>query len=161
MTVTFRKTTMEDRPYLISWLDDPDILKWFPMTNRAEIEDSVNFWMHHMAIGACLTACIDEKPCGFANLYIPSLKRLAHQCLLAIIVDPFKRGQGIGSSLMDEIAHLAKVSFKIEILHLEVYENNPAISLYQRKGFIKYGEHPRFIKIENQYMSKILLQKRI
>ena len=54
---------------------------------------------------------------------------------------------------------LAKEEFHIELLHLEVYEGNPAIRLYERFGFVKYGEHPHFIKEEGRYLSKILMQK--
>jgi len=55
---------------------------------------------------------------------------------------------------------LAKERFKIEFLHLEVYEGNPAIRLYQRLGFEQYGFQRQFVKDEDgKYLGKILMQK--
>ena len=49
------------------------------------------------------------------------------------------RNKGIGTKLLDELFALAKETFKIEIVHLEVYHTNPAIILYQRLGFKQFG----------------------
>ena len=53
----------------------------------------------------------------------------------------------------------AKNTFGIRLLHLEVYEGNPAANLYYRLGFRKYGEHKKFLKEANgSYGTKILMQ---
>ena len=54
---------------------------------------------------------------------------------------------------------LPKNNFDIELLHLEVYEGNPAIHLYQRLGFVQYGYQRHFIKQNGQYLGKIMMQK--
>ncbi|OGN54000.1 MAG: hypothetical protein A2098_03310 [Chlamydiae bacterium GWF2_49_8] len=72
------------------------------------------------------------------------------------------RGKGIGRRLLKEIEELAKEMFQIEILHLEVYEGNPAIHLYERAGFKRYGIEKHFIKEkEGQYRAKIMMQKEL
>ena len=59
----------------------------------------------------------------------------------------------------ETVRQLAKERFKIEFLHLEVYEGNPAIRLYERLGFEKYGFQRAFVKDEGKYLGKILMQK--
>ena len=115
----------------------------------------VSYYKYH----AVLTALWESVPCGIANLYLQPYKKLAHQCLFAIIVDEKYRGKGVGTRLITELMALAKERFKIELLHLEVYEGNPAIHLYERLGFTQYGIHRRFVKDGDRYLSKILMQK--
>lgn len=138
---------------------EPGVLRWFPMSNEREVEDAAKTWIDYSARGSCVTAEYNGVPCGISNLYIQPFKKLKHQCLFAILVSQEFRNQGIGSLLLKEIEKLAKEKFNISLLHLEVYENNPAIRLYKRHGFTIYGEHARFLREENKYRAKILMQK--
>lgn len=150
----------EDKKYLIEWLNDPEILKWFPMCNMREIEDAANIWMSYIRQNAVLTAYKDGIPCGVVNLYVQPFKKLQHQCLFAIVVDKKHRGQGIGTALIQELQKMAKNEFKIEMLHLEVYKGNPAKHLYDRLGFKEYGVHKNFLKnLDGTYFDKIMMYK--
>ena len=157
--LTIRFGEDADQKYLVDWLLQPGVLKWFPLADLREVEDAARIWVSYYKYDAVLTALWDSVPCGIANLYLQPYKKLAHQCLLAIIVDEKYRGKGVGTRLMTELMALAKERFKIELLHLEVYEGNPAIHLYERLGFTQYGIHRRFIKDGDLYLSKILMQK--
>ncbi len=148
-----------DQKYLIEWLLQPGVLEGFPLADLKEIEDAARIWVSYSKYNAVLTALWDGVPCGIANLYLQPYKKLAHQSLFAIIVDEKVRGKGVGTRLMEELIALAKERFKLELLHLEVYEGNPAIHLYQRLGFVQYGFQPRFIKDQGRYIGKILMQK--
>ncbi|NGX26957.1 MAG: hypothetical protein K940chlam6_00884, partial [Chlamydiae bacterium] len=46
-----------------------------------------------------------------------------------------------------------------EMLHLEVYETNPAINLYRRLGFTEFGIQKKFIKEDGRYMGKIFMER--
>jgi putative acetyltransferase len=157
--LSIRFTKEEDAPFLTKWLTDPVILRWFPMLNDREIEDAVRIWMGYCKYEATLTAEWEGKPCGMANLYLQPYKKLAHQCLFAIIVEESYRGKGIGTALLQDLMKLAKEKFRIEMLHLEVYEGNPAIHLYQRLGFKEFGFQKHFIKEKGEYLGKIFMQK--
>ena len=157
--LTFRFTGAEDAPHLAQWLMEPSILRWFPMYDAKEIDDSVRIWISYSRIHAGLTAEWDGKPCGLANLYIQPFRKLAHTCLFSIIVHKEFRGKGVGRQLIEELMKLAKTKFHIEILHLEVYEGNPAKKLYERLGFKEFGCQTRFIKEEQNYLAKIFMQK--
>jgi ribosomal protein S18 acetylase RimI-like enzyme len=159
--ITTRPSKAEDAQSLIQWFSEPGILRWFPMINEREVEDAVRIWMAYSKLGASLTVDKDQIPYGMALLYIQPYKKLAHQCLFTIIVDASYRGQGIGTKLLEELIQLGKERFHLEMLHLEVYEGNPAISLYERFGFVEFGRQKHFIKEEGQYRGKILMQKKI
>lgn len=157
--VEIRISEKQDAPYLVEWFSDPKILFGFPIEGEKEIQDTVRIWMDFVSKGYGLTAVIEGKPCGMAVLYIQSMKKLSHTCLLSILVEEGCRGKGVGTKLLSSLARVAKEVFGIEILHLEVYAGNPARHLYERMGFVPFGEHPRFSKEEKGYRAKVCMQK--
>jgi RimJ/RimL family protein N-acetyltransferase len=159
--LSFRPTIADDAPFLLQWLSDPKILRWFPMFDPREIEDAVRIWIGYSKIDAGITALYHSQPCGMANLYIQPYKKLAHTCLFSIIVKEEMRGKGVGKQLLEHLMKHAKEKFKIEILHLEVYEGNPAKHLYERAGFKEFGCQTRFIKENGKYIPKIFMQRNL
>ncbi len=159
--VTIRPAEEGDQQHLVNWLLQPGVLEGFPLTDLREVEDAARIWMSYSKFGAVLTALWDGVPCGNATLYLQPYKKLAHQCLFAIIVDEKYRGKGVGRKLLGELIHLAKTKFHIELLHLEVYEGNRAINLYKEFGFEPYGMQKHFVKEDGRYRAKILMQKRL
>lgn len=159
--LSIRFAIESDEKYLIDWLLQPGVLEGFPLCDLREIEDAARIWMSYAKHHAVLTALWDDIPCAIANLYLQSYQKMAHQSLLAIIVDEKYRGKGVGKKLMQELLILAKERFQMEFVHLEVYEGNPAIHLYEKLGFQKYGLQRHFIKDKNtgRYLGKIMMQK--
>ncbi len=157
--LSFRLTNLEDAPFLLKWLSDPKVMRWFPMYDAREIEDAVRIWIGYSRIESGMTALWNGEPCGIANLYIQPYKKQAHTCLFSIIVKEEMRGKGVGKGLMEELMKLAKEKFKIEILHLEVYDGNPARHLYERLGFKEFGRQGKFIKEDGKYTSKVFMQR--
>ncbi|MGE5196858.1 MAG: N-acetyltransferase family protein [Anaerolineae bacterium] len=157
--VEIRLTEAQDAPYLTSWLKEPGILRWFPMFDDREIDDGVNVWINYAKLQAALTADYKGVPCGMAVLYLQPYVKLAHQCVLAIIVSSQHRGKGVGTLLLQALMRLAKDKFDMEMLHLEVYQGNPAIHLYRRLGFEEFGYQSHFIKDNDEYIGKIYMQK--
>ena len=157
--LNIRYSTIEDRDKWIEWLSEKGILRWFPMSNKIEIEDAVRVWESFIPQKAILTAEIDGVPCGVANIYPQQFKKLQHQCLFAIIIDQNYRGKGVGTALINRLMTMAKDEFNIEIMHLEVYEGNPAIKLYERLGFKEIGKQERFLKEGREYFTKVFMQR--
>lgn len=158
--VQIRETNEKDAPYLEEWLLQPGVLRGFPMIDQREVEDAVRLWGEYSKKGASITALYKKKPCGCANLYIQNVEKLKHQCLFVIIVDEKYRGKGVGTILMKSLEKRAKEKFGIEMMHLEVYAENPAIRLYERLGYVKYGVHERYLKEpDGKCYDKILMQK--
>ena len=157
--LNIRLTHADDAIHLAQWLSKSDILRWFPMYDAREIEDAVRIWISYSRLHAGLTAEWEGSPCGLANLYIQPFKKLKHTCLFSIIVKQEMRGKGVGKALIEQLCTMAKEKFHIEILHLEVYEGNPAKKLYERLGFKEFGFQPKFIKEEKGYIGKIFMEK--
>lgn len=159
--LTFRLTGPQDAPYLAKWLSDTEVLHWFPMLSDAEIADAVRIWTGCSRLGSGITAELNKVPCGMATLYIQGYEKLKHTCLFSIIVKKDKRGMGIGHLLMEKLIELAREKFNIKILHLEVYEGNPAYEMYAKLGFVAFGRQEKFIKEKGVYLAKIFMQKNL
>jgi RimJ/RimL family protein N-acetyltransferase len=154
-----RYTIQEDAKFLKEWLNEPGILKGFPMQDHPEVEDSVKHWIGFSKYKSSLTATLHSNPVGLATLCLMPYRKLAHQCLVSIIVSKEARNQGVGTVLMNNLMHLAKEYFGIEVLYLEVYEGNPAISLYHRFGFREIGFQKHFMKEDDEYIGKIVMER--
>ena len=159
--ITLRGTEPDDAPYLKSWLLDEDTLRWFPMFDEREVDDAVRIWVGYGKQESAITACYKGVPCGMATLYIQPYEKLRHQCLFSIIVDKEHRGMGVGRILLQHLMKMGKEKFHLEILHLEVYEGNPAVKLYRRMGFKPFGRQKHFIKNNGKYAGKIFMQRNL
>lgn len=159
MSIAIREAVQSDELFLKQWLMQPDVLKWFPMGDIKEVEDSARFWISFHALGCCYIAEKEGVPCGSVLLNLTHYAKIRHQCLLSIIVSEEFRNQKIGSLLLQHAEQQARERFGILLLHLEVYEGNPARRLYERMGYVEYGEHKKFIREEERYQTKIMMQK--
>lgn len=157
--LTLRYTTAADAPYLKSWLLDPEVSSWFPMANEIEIEDATRRWISFSQIKSSITVEMNGVPCGIATLYMQAYKKLAHQAEFGIIVAPGFRGKGIGTFLIKSLMRLAKEQFRVELLHLQVYAENPAIRLYKRMGFREFGKQSHWIKETDRYVARIFMER--
>jgi GNAT superfamily N-acetyltransferase len=68
----------------------------------------------------------ENKGFGYVRDEIPEL---------AIAVVPDFRGQGVGTKLLKQILHTAKMTYPA--ISLSVRANNPVLGLYERTGFLK------------------------
>ena len=146
LNIDIRYTENADGAYLKKWLMDPTVQRWFPMNDEVEIDDAVVRWIGFARYRCSLTALHKGTPVGIITLYLQPYKKLAHQAEFGIIVDPQYRGKMVGSEMLNNLIYLAKEKFKIELLHLQVYEENPAVRLYQRFGFKEFGRQTHWIK---------------
>jgi putative acetyltransferase len=157
--VNIRYTEPGDGEYLKKWFEDPETLRWFPMEDQLEIDDAVIRWVSFCRFGCSLTVTRDGIPCGIATLYLQPYRKIAHQCEFGIVVSKESRGLGIGKYLMNNILHLAKTHFKIELIHLQVYEGNPAIKFYEQFGFTEYGRQEGWIKEKNGLAGRLFMER--
>ncbi len=160
--VTIRYSVPQDAVWLKDWLSRPEALKAYPMCNEMEVDDAARRWISFSRLRSSLTIEYQGIPVGIATLHIHWYKRLCHQCDFAIIVHPDYRGKGFGAFLLSSIMKLAKKQFRIDLLHLQVYQDNPAIKLYSRFGFKEFGCHPAWIKDgSNEYISVLYMGRKL
>lgn len=157
--VTIRYTIPQDGEAFRNWLLDPAVRDAFPMDGENEIDDAVRRWISFSRIRSSLTIVSEGKPIGLGTLYIQTYKRLLHQTEFGIVVDGAYRGRGIGSYLLSSLMKFAKHQFRIELLHLQVYERNPAVRFYERFGFKEFGRQTHWIKDEDKYLGRIFMER--
>jgi GNAT superfamily N-acetyltransferase len=153
-----RYTGLEDAPFLRSWLLEKQILHWFPMADEKEVDDAVGAWMGFCRYSCSLTATIDGDPCGMGTLFLMPYRKVAHRCIFKMVVDPKYQGQGIGTSLLKNLKHLAKSYFRLEIMQIEIFEGNPIHSLLLKQGFREFARQEGAIKEGERYLTRILLE---
>ncbi len=153
-----RYTDLNDEPYLRQWLAAPGVLHWFPMSQEKEVDDAIQCWIGFSRYSCSLTATIDGVPCGIGTLFLMPYRKVAHHCLFKIIVDPHHQRKGIGSSLLKNLKHLAKTYFRLELMHIEVFEGNPLISLLKKQDFHEFVRQERYVKEGERYFARILLE---
>lgn len=74
-------------------------------------------------------------------------RRMSHRAELSIVVAKREWHKGIGSLLMQE-AILYATKNDIELISLDVrHDNENAIKLYEKYGFVKFGTIPAFMRI--------------
>lgn len=157
--IEVRYTDPKDAPYLKQWLLDPEVRGSFPMIGEMEVDDAVIRWISFCRHQCSLTILKNGIPCGMATLYLQPYRRLAHQCEFGIIVGSGFRGTGIGSYLMSCLLHLAKVKFKIKVIHLQVCADNPAIHFYKRFGFKSFGMQESWMRDENGDTGRLFMER--
>lgn len=157
--VEIRYTEPGDAKYLKEWLMDPGTRRWFPMEDEVEVDDAVMRWIAFYRYKCSLTVTKDGVPCGIATLYLQPYRKLAHQCEFGIIIGKDYRSMGLGTYLMSSILHLAKEKFKIELIHLQVYAENPAMNLYRKFGFKEFGRQNAWIKEKDHYDGRIFMER--
>ncbi len=155
-----RYTEEADTSSMRTWMDDPNTVRWFPMMEPQEIEDSVTRWVGFYKYKCSLTATVDGEAVGIATLFLQPYKKIAHQCEFGIVCSPQFQGKGVGSALINSLLHLAKERFRIELIHCTVYPDNPAIRLYERFGFEEFGRQEHWLKEKDgRYTGRVFMQR--
>lgn len=154
-----RYTEPGDYSYLVEWLSDSEDLKYYPMSKGKELEMGAKNWIGFSRYKCSLTATIDKKPCGIATLYLMPYKKVSHLCLFYIIVDKKFRRKGIATSLLKNLQNLASNFFALESFHAEVFEGSPLIPLLKKEGFKLVVEQKKFVKINDDYLSRAIYER--
>lgn len=76
-------------------------------------------------------------------------------------VDRDFRGEGIGEALMNAVEDEAK-EIGVKVIELQVFgENDPALSLYKKLGFTRFGVLPRSIDFRGKLLDEVYMYKRV
>jgi ribosomal protein S18 acetylase RimI-like enzyme len=94
---------------------------------------------------------------GVAGFYQSVGEKVAHRGnIWGLYVDPAYRGSGIARLLVEHLLGHAKSV--VRQVHLcVVSDNEPALKLYSRLGFVSYGREPRALKVDGQFYDEELM----
>lgn len=153
-----RYTYVTDISYLRDWANHPSVLPWFPMSTEKEIEDAIQCWIGFCRWSSSLTATIHHVPCAIGTLFLMPYRKVAHQALFKIVVDPKWQRHGIGENLIRNLKHLAKNYFRLEMIAIEIFEGNPIESLLKRQGFKEIFRQDHYVKDGEKEKSRIYME---
>jgi ribosomal protein S18 acetylase RimI-like enzyme len=82
--------------------------------------------------------------------------------LFGMYVRPPYRGQGLGRQLVESALTHARQRPGVKLVQLTVTETNaPAVALYERCGFLRFGVEPLAVAVGSAYVTKLHLWRRL
>ncbi|HLA06441.1 MAG TPA: GNAT family N-acetyltransferase [Anaerolineales bacterium] len=101
-----------------------------------------------------LVACMENEVVGQSGLHtFPNNPRRRHVGQIGMAVRDDWQGKGAGSALMQAMLDLADKWLNLSRIELEVYtDNEPAIRLYKKFGFVVEGTLKQFAFRDGQFV---------
>jgi putative acetyltransferase len=152
-----RFSEMEDQAYLDQWFLDPAVCDDFPFGFEERV-DALKNWIGFSRFKSSLTGTINNVPCAIGTLFLMPYKKVAHHCSFYLIVDPAHRRKGIGTSMVRNLLHLAKSRFRLESVHIEIYEPSKLLPILEKLQFEMFARQEAYMKIEGCARARILLE---
>lgn len=153
-----RYTYVTDITYLREWINHPDVVKWFPMSTEKEIEDAIQCWIGFCRWSCSLTATIHHVPCAIGTLFLMPYRKVAHQALFKVVVDPKWQKHGVGESMIKNLKHLAKNYFQLDLIAIEIFEGNPILSILKKQGFQEIFRQDNYVKAQDKSLARIYME---
>jgi L-phenylalanine/L-methionine N-acetyltransferase len=105
-----------------------------------------------------LVAVVDGKAVGIGSLFWASRPRKRHVADLGIMVHDDYQGRGIGKRLMAALVDTSDRWLGLLRIELEVYaDNERAIKLYERFGFVMEGRKRMDAFRDGQYVDSLVM----
>ncbi len=155
-----RFSTLEDLSHLQEWFQEPHATDDFPFGEK-EKEEALKNWIGFSKYKASLTATIHDVPCAIGTLFLMPYRKVAHHCSFYLMVDPKYRRKGIGTSMARNLLNLAKTRFRLEAVHVEVYEPSPILPLLKKLRFEEMMRQENFVKIHGEPRARMILEHAI
>lgn len=142
--ISLRRLGREDCRTLESWIPSGDaLLQWsgpsdftWPLSNEQLVRD-----LESATDDRLLLAAIDRDGGGMIGHVMLTVSRPhGFAAIDRVMVDPARRGGGLGIALMREVVRTGFDELGLHRLQLEVYDSNrAAIACYQQAGFVIEG----------------------
>lgn len=98
-------------------------------------------------------AFVDNKLVGTQGLYRHAKTKVRHRTdIVGVFVHPNYRGRGIAGAMLDVLIDGARAMPGVTQILLGVTTTQePAIALYESRGFVTFGVEPRMIRVGERY----------
>lgn len=152
-----RFSELSDLDEMQKWFGGASSCDHFPF-GFEERDDALKNWIGFSRFKASLTGMIGEEIVAVGTLFLMPYRKVAHHCSFYLIVAPAHRKKGIGTSMVRNLIHLGKTRFKLESIHVELYDPSPISSIVRKLGFEEFARQDNFVKINGQSHPRILLE---
>ena len=107
-----------------------------------------------------LVAVIDDEVVGQLSLFVCNRARRKHTANFGMGVSSIHKRQGIGFKLLSSALDMADNWLNITRVELEVYvDNEPAIKLYKKLGFVIEGTSKNYAFKSGQYVDAFFMAR--
>ena len=154
MAITIRRAEPEDHELFCAVFEDESAYSGTlqtPFPSRDEWRKRMGQWSD----GDCvLLAFLDGEIAGHAGLHPASKSpRRAHARGLGISVHSRFQGKGVGTALLQALIDLADKWLPVTRIELTVFtDNERAIALYRKFGFVMEGTHKAYGLRDGRYV---------
>lgn len=152
-----RYSEADDLVYLKQWFETPGACDDFPF-EETEMHDALVNWIGFAKFKASLTSLIQDTPCAIGTLFLMPYRKVAHHCSFYLMVDPVHRRKGYGTTLVRNLLHLAKTRFRLESVHVEIYEGCPLEPLLKKLSFTLLARQENFVHLHGP-KARLLYEK--
>ncbi len=165
--MTYRTLTVEDYPAYdaLRGMALDFVPEAFGSTNQEEIPHRKNRFESNVTHkeSFIVGAFDDDELVGMVGFLKLEKIKLKHKGIIwGMFVKPEMQGRGIGSELMKftlekaaKIQHLQKINLDVNA------ENQAAIRLYEKMGFISFGVEKNALLVNNKMYDTILMSKNL
>lgn len=154
-----RFTENGDLDPLRSWFAPPREREPFPFQTDPETDISLQNWIGFSKWRASLTGTLNGAPCAVGTLFLMPYRKVAHHCSFSLMVAPALRRQGVGTSMVRNLMHLAKTRFRLESLHAELYLPCDILPMLHKLGFLELALQENYIHLGKQKRPRLILEK--
>ncbi|MBM3184056.1 MAG: GNAT family N-acetyltransferase [Chlamydiae bacterium] len=155
-----RYSEMEDLPTLQKWFQKESACDAFPF-GPDEAEESLKNWIGFSKYKAGLTGTLQGEIVAIGTLFLMPYKKVAHHSSFYLIVAEEQRRKGIGESMVKNLLHLAKTRFRLEAVHVEIFEPSPFLSLLKKMGFELLARQENFTHLNGEKHSRIIMGRHL
>ena len=152
-----RFSTLEDLEPLTRWMSEPFATDDFAFCEE-EMEPTLKNWIGFAKYKASLTGTWNGEPCAVGTLFLMPYLKVSHHCSFYLIVDPKHRKKGVGTSMVRNLLHLAKTRFRLESVHVEIFEPSQLLPILKKQNFEQFARQENYIKTAGCSRARLLLE---
>lgn len=162
---TLRSPSKEDAEKMLDYLkataEETEFGLSYPEEMNFTIQDEEDFIAHYSSDpGSIMISAFEgDRLAGNASLCcVMDRKKTLHRATFGIAIRKSDWGQGLGEQILRALIGFARQA-GYELLELEVAAcNTSAIRLYDKLGFVVYGQRPCSLKLKNgDYYDELLM----
>ena len=165
MKFSIRPIRLSDAEGIAALRSQPEIAEYTLSLPSTRIERTEEFRKgldanSHIFVAVTTLPGGSEKVIGMAGLTAEKNPRMRHCGGIGIMVDKDCWGMGVGSALMEKLLDMADNWLMLVRVELTVYSDNErAIHLYEKYGFVKEGIKRKAAISRGQYKDEIIMAR--